>query len=436
MSIITLNGIKITPTPFINITMSSEFKEDGTIKKTTRNIELKGKIIAYDPIVGKPGIGYDRGSVEFGTYPNDTDAASDANYPSKIITKMAALEALVTQKIDKYYIEAAGVSIPTISSDGTTDITLKSKSFQLEANSLICDYTIVFEQVIKDSEEINESWSLQPSDEYDRFVKVDRTRSIQLKNKTVGGVEKKGWELGIIALTPTSSSTGAATYISGIPSGKEYGKTTNYSVNTEKNTVECTESWTISDLPYTVELTTTTKKSSESFYNSASMQGTITGYGKNKYTEANTYYQTIKKWVIGDTFSIANAGLTNARVKSVSEGINKTSGVITFSVDVSEGIEEDGERYKSISYTDTPPTDLYATIQAVGKPEGPIIQKIKGKKNGVKTVTVEVLYSDGSNKPPDVAKYAPTGTNFVEKDDSTFDYNTRKVTRSVVWNYK
>ena len=429
MAIVTLNGIEITPTPFINITMSSEFKEDGTVKKTVKNIELKGKIIAYDPIIGKPGIGFGRGSV-------DADAASDAGYPSKTITKMAALEALVTQKIDNYYIEAAGVSIPTISSNGTTDITLKSKSFQLEANSLICDYTIVFEQVIKDSEEINESWSLQPSDEYDRFVKVDRTRSIQLKNKTVGGVEKKGWELGIIALTPTSSSTGAATYISGIPSGNEYGKTTNYSVNTEKNTVECTESWTISDLPYTVELTTTTKKSSESFYNSASMQGTITGYGKNKYAEANTYYQSIKKWVIGDTFSIANAGLTNARVKSVSEGINKTSGVITFSVDVSEGIEEDGERYKSISYTDTPPTDLYATIQAVGKPEGPIIQKIKGKKNGVKTVTVEVLYSDGSNKPPDVAKYAPTGTNFVEKDDSTFDYNTRKVTRSVVWNYK
>ena len=294
----------------------------------------------------------------------------------------------------------------------------------------------MFEQVIKDSEEINESWSLQPSDEYDRFVKVDRTRSIQLKNKTVGGVEKKGWELGIIALTPTLSSTDAATYMSGIPTGKEYGKTTNYSVNTEKNTVECTESWTISDLPYTVELTTTTKKSSESFYNSASMQGTITGYGKNKYTEANTYYQSIKKWVIGNTFSIANAGLTNARVKSISEGINKTSGVITFSVDVSEGIEEDGERYKSISYTDTPPTDLYATIPAVGKPEGPIIQKINGKKNGVKTVTVEVLYNDGSNKPPDVADYAPTGTSFVEKDDSTFDYNTRKVTRSVVWNYK
>ena len=429
MALVKLNNVEITPTPFINITMSSEFKEDGTVKKTVRNIELKGKIIAYDPVIGKPGIGFQRGSV-------DTDAASDANYPSKIITKMAALEALVTQKIDKFYIEAAGVLIPTISSDGTTDISLKSKSFQLEANSLICDYTIVFEQVIKDSEEINESWSLQPSDEYDRFVKVDRTRSIQLKNKTVGGVEKKGWELGIIALTPTSSSTGAATYISGIPSGNEYGKTTNYSVNTEKNTVECSESWTISNLPYTVELTTTTKKSSESFYNSASMQGTITGYGKNKYTEANTYYQSIKKWVIGNTFSIANAGLTNARVKSISEGINKTSGVITFSVDVSEGIEEDGERYKSISYTDTPPTDLYATIPAVGKPEGPIIQKIKGKKNGVKTVTVEVLYSDGSNKPPDVADYAPTGTSFVEKDDSTFDYNTRKVTRSVVWNYK
>ena len=429
MALVKLNNVEITPTPFINITMSSEFKEDGTVKKTVRNIELKGKIIAYDPVIGKPGIGFQRGSV-------DTDAASDANYPSKIITKMAALEALVTQKIDKFYIEAAGVLIPTISSDGTTDISLKSKSFQLEANSLICDYTIVFEQVIKDSEEINESWSLQPSDEYDRFVKVDRTRSIQLKNKTVGGVEKKGWELGIIALTPTLSSTDAATYMSGIPTGKEYGKTTNYSVNTEKNTVECTESWTISDLPYTVELTTTTKKSSESFYNSASMQGTITGYGKNKYTEANTYYQSIKKWVIGNTFSIANAGLTNARVKSISEGINKTSGVITFSVDVSEGIEEDGERYKSISYTDTPPTDLYATIPAVGKPEGPIIQKINGKKNGVKTVTVEVLYNDGSNKPPDVADYAPTGTSFVEKDDSTFDYNTRKVTRSVVWNYK
>ncbi|NBQ17354.1 hypothetical protein EBU24_03490, partial [bacterium] len=293
-----------------------------------------------------------------------------------------------------------------------------------------CDYTISLEQIITDIVVPDENWSLDPADEYGRFVKINRTRSIQVKS-----TEDADYQLAMEKLKPSSSITDASQYLS-IPTGGVYNKTTNYSVNIYKNNVDCTESWVISKNPYLIEETTSTKESSDSIYKSASLQGTITGYESDtatKYDNALIKFNEIKKWKIGETYSI---GLISGKVRSISEGINKIAGTITYSVDISEGIEEVDERTKSITWTDTPPLINFASIVAIGKQEGPIIQKLTTKKNGVKTVNVEVIYVDGTLKTPDVDKYAPISTEmFVEKDDINFDYKTGKITRSVVWNY-
>jgi hypothetical protein len=420
---ITLGGTEIRPTPLISISQQSEFRDSGKLKTTTITVDLKGKILAVDPIAGE-------------SEPTGTAEQIDKAKLGLIIGKMATLEDLVIHKIDDINISTS-IGGPNLSGK----FKLKSKSFQLEQSSLICDYTISLEQIVFDNEDPDETWSLDPADEYGRFVKINRTRSIQVKSTSTGTPPiENNYKLAMDKIAPTTSiaNSDASTYLT-LPTEDSYNKTTSYSVNTYKNTVDCNESWILSKDPFVVEETYTEKDSFDSVYKSASLQGSITGYegnGKTKYDNASDKLKTIKDtspWEIGKSYTI---GTITGKVRSISEGTNKISGTINYSVEISEGIEETTERFKSVSWTDTPPIDVIVVIPAVGKELGPIIQKLPAKKNGVKTVNIEVLYNDGSKGPPDVSSYAPTATEiFVEKDDMTFDYRTKKVTRSVVWNY-
>ena len=408
-----LNGTEIRPTPLVTVTQKSEFRDNGEIKTVTRSVELKGKILAVDPVKNE--------SEPSGA--NDLEV--DKHKLALLRNKISDLEKLVEHKIDDIYISTT-TSGPHLSGK----FKLKSKNFNIEQSSHICDYTISLEQIITDIELPDESWTLDPADEYGRFVKINRTRSIQVKS-----TETKDYEIAMEKIVLSSLPSGASTYLP-LPAGSAYNKTTSYSVNTYKNSVDCTESWIISKEPYIIEETISIKETNDSVYKSASLQGTITGYegeGKTKYQNAQEKFNSVKTWSIGGTYSI---GSISGKVRSISHGTNKIAGTITYSVEISEGIETTGERTKSITWTDNPPINNFASIVAIGKSEGPIIQKLPSKKNGVKSVNVEVLYDKGENKVPDVDVYAPSSSEmFVEKDDITYDYKTGKVTRSVVWNY-
>lgn len=401
-----LNGLSLIPIPFVTIQVENEFKENGNIKKSSRIITLQGKILS------NPNLG-----------------ASESARLGIIQSQYSAIEAALTHKIGDIYITGS-VSIPGISGK----CKLKSKSFQVDAGNIYGEYTISLEQTINQPEEADETWSLDPADEYNRFVKVTRTRSLTLES-----TENATYQNAMSKVPGSSSvSDGAALLPSPIPisNGNAYNKTTSYSVNTEKNSVECTESWTISLEKAIVDDTFTVKESSETVHKSASRQISITGLegGSGKYANAESKYNSIKKdWKVGNKETI---GGVSGNIRTLSIGKNELAGTINVSMDISEGIEEEGQIFKSVEVTDNPPTDFYASIAAVGKPEGPILQKFGTKKQGTKTVSVNVIYSDGSYTIPDVGEYAPTeGAFFVDKDEVSYDERSGRVTRNVSWIY-
>ncbi|NBQ16899.1 hypothetical protein EBU24_01135 [bacterium] len=415
---ITLNGFELIPTPFISISQQSEYRENGEIKTITKQIDLKGKIIAVDPVQGEQE-------------PIGTNYEIDKHKLALIRDKIKSIELALTHDTDEININTS-INGPHLSGK----FKLKSKNFQINEASLVCDYTISLEQIVLDTQEPDETWSLDPADEYNRFVKINRSRSIQVKSAISGSPPiENDYKLAMDKIALTTSIADASKYFT-LPTENSYNKTTSYSVNVYKNTVDCNESWILSKDPFIIEQTYTTKESFDSAYKSASLQGNITGYegnGKTKYQNALDKFNLIKDWTIGQTYLI---GDISGKLRSVSIGTNKISGSITYSLEVLQGIEKENERFKSVTWTDNPPIDTFSVIPAIGKEVGPIIQKISSKKNGVKTVNIEVLYNDGSRTPPDVSSYAPIATEiFVEKDDMTFDYKTKKVTRSVVWNY-
>jgi len=408
---ITLNGTTIIPTPLVTAQTENEFKENGKVKKSVLIVTLKGKALSLvkDSITGIV-----------------TDQAKDNEVGRLGIINAAysAIEGLVVHSVNDLFVTGI-MSAPFLSGK----VKLKSKSYQADPSSVFADYTIVFEKVLFESQDVDESWSLDPADEYDRFVKVTRTRSITLKSS-----ETATYTLAIAALPVSSSFSDAGTYLPAT-TGSAYNKTTNYTVNTEKNSVECKESWTICGTSALVEETYSIKESADSIFKSFSKQISIKGLagagGGDKYANANDYFEELTVPEIGDAYD----GSTTDKIKSISVARNIVAGTITINMDASGGIEEAGEIYRTVDVTDNVPTEFYASIAAIGKSTGPILQRFGTKKQGSLSVNITVIYKDGSNGEPSVSEYKPVGNFFVDKDEKTYDERSGKVTRSVTWTY-
>jgi len=407
---ITLNGTTIIPTPLVTAQTENEFKENGKVKKSTLVVTLKGKALS----LAKDNDG------------NVVDLAQDNEVGRLGIINAAysAIEGLVVHSVNNLFVTGT-MSAPFLSGK----VKLKSKSYQADPSSVFADYTIVFEKVLFESQEVDENWSLDPADEYNRFVKVTRSRSITLNSS-----ETATYQLAIAKLPASSSVDDGASYLP-TTTGSAYNKTTNYTVNTEKNSVECTESWTICGTSALVEETYSIKESADSIFKSFSKQISIKGLagpgGGNKYANANAYLGTITIPEIGDGYD----GSTTDKIKSISVARNIISGTITINMDASGGIEEAGEIYRTVDVTDNVPTEFYASIAAIGKSDGPILQRFGTKKQGSLSVNITVIYKNGGNGEPSVAKYKPAGNSFVDKDEKTYDERSGKVTRSVTWTY-
>lgn len=407
---ITLNGTTIIPTPLVTAQTENEFKENGKVKKSTLVVTLKGKALS----LAKDNNG------------NVVDLAQDNEVGRLGIINAAysAIEGLVVHSVNNLFVTGT-MSAPFLSGK----VKLKSKSYQADPSSVFADYTIVFEKVLFESQDVDENWSLDPADEYNRFVKVTRSRSITLNSS-----ETATYQLAIEKLPASSSVDGAGAYLPAT-TGSPYNKTTSYTVNTEKNSVECTESWTICSTSALVEETYSIKESADSIFKTFSKQISIKGLagpgGGDKYANANAYFGTLTVPEIGGVYDVS----TTDKIKSISVARNIVSGTITINMDASGGIEEAGEIYRTVDVTDNVPTEFYASITAIGKTEGPILQRFGTKKQGSLSVNITVIYKNGGNGEPSVTKYKPAGNSFVDKDEKTYDERSGKVTRSVTWTY-
>ena len=409
-------NMALNPKPFVSVEIEKEFKENGKLKKTTRVVTVKGKIFAWDAKEDK-----------------GTPQPSEDQRLGIIHSKYLEAESQVNHLIGQIFAQINGLQAEHL----ITPAKLRSKSFDISAGNIYGEYTIVVERPINQPPEVDESWSLDPADEYDRYVKITRIRSITLETSNEG-VEANYKDA--MDLIPVSSLTNASFIPSSITisASNAYNKTTVYSVNTEKNSVECTESWLLSNERALVDDTYTIKEGSETVFKSASRQISIKGLegesGTSKYQNALAKLaQLLPNVEAGSSYGI---GGVNGNVRSISVGKNEIAGTANVSIEVSEGIEKSGELLRTVEVNDTGIIDFYASIPAVGKAEGPILQKLGTKKQGTKTVNLTVLYKGGVYKVPEVEEYAPTyGAVFVEKDDISYDERSGRITRNVTWTY-
>lgn len=413
-STIIIGGEEIRPTPLITVSQEVEYLDNGKLKKTVRVVELKGKILSQD--IGE-------------------DVPEENERLAIIQNKWNTIQSAVNQSIDSLFLDDSP-SAPLLN----TPCKLRSKNFQIEAGNIFADYTLSFEKTIVQNDYIDDKWSLDPSDEYNRFIKISRSRSIQFQDDE----SEAGYLKAIEKIPATSSVSDATNYfpstIVAISDSNTYNKTISYSVNKVRGSVECSETWTLSEEAAYVETTIALKESAESIYKTVTYQGTIYGLesaGVSKYTNALAKKDEIIEWTMDNGYSIEGFADVGSKIISMSEGRNPAAGTITFSVEVTQGIELPGERYRSVNVTDNLPAPLYASVAAVGKEDGPILQRMGTFKAGNKSVTIDVVYNNGSTTLPDTSEYQPVGALefFIEKDEHTIDVQAGKVSRTTSWMY-
>ena len=413
-SSITIGGVEIRPTPLISVSQEPEYYDNGKVKRTVLVIEIKGKILSQD---------------------SGEDPPKDEDRFGIIQTKWNAIQSGVQQAIGEIFLGSVP-SAPILEAP----CKLRSKTFDISAGNIFADYTISLEKTIIQNNYVDDKWSLDPADEYNRFVKVSRSRSIQYQDTEA----QDGYEKAIAKITPTSSISEASAYlpntIIAISDSNLYNKTVSYSVNKVRGSVECTESWTLCKDPYLIEETYSFKEGTDSINPTISYQGTITGFkseSSSKYQNALIGRDKVIKWNMNNGFSVPGFEQYGSKIISMSESKNSAAGTINFSVEVVKGLEKPNERYRSVNITDNRPTPIYANIQAVGKTDGPILQNIGTYKAGNKSVTIEVVYNDGGVTLPDTSEYVPTNASefFVDKDESSIDIKVGRVSRTTSWIY-
>ena len=400
------------PLPFISSEISHEFKESGKVKKTIQSVTVKGKLVVCNPPGAEP---------------------DDITRLEILMSEYVKMENMIVHSIDELF--AIG-SLNQSQNFISGSFKLRSKSFQADAGNYAANYSVTIEKIIQDDPEVDDSWSLEPSDEYDRFVKVTRTRSVTYIPKDNNPDEDPLDEA--MKLVPSSSSVSEGSILPSpisISDSTAFNKTTVYSVNTEKNYVQCTESWTICNENALVEETYSIKETADTIFKSANKQINIRGLegaSGSKYANAlSKLNELLPNVEAGDKYSIAGI---SANVRNLSVSKNEIAGTVSISIDTSEGIEKDGELLRTVDINDSPPIDHFAMIQAVGKPEGPILQQFGTTKQGTKTVNLTVLYKNGAYKVPEVEEYGPNG-GFVDKDEISYDERSGRITRNVTWIY-
>lgn len=221
-------------------------------------------------------------------------------------------------------------------------------------------------------------------------------------------------------------------------------------------------------IPALEEFTVNIRDNSESTLKTASVEGTITGLRRSSIAAFETpqaYYQYAKqKW---DNVAANNHSVIRQRIMAilgseymaskpvqVTAGHNKTSGVITYSVEFNNryfpAVFADA-KFVEISSTDNGGTPLFAAIDVLGRPLGPVFQDLGSTTKKVRDITLEVVLGTNSSglpqRPsrstafaaiaqmgliPDTAQFPRL---FVEKVTEQFSYSTGRYTLNVTYAY-
>lgn len=429
---VSYNGISLRPVQSLNITQSSDFLENGRLKKYIFSISINGKIV-----------------------PNQ-DQSNDAKHEeikSSVQGLINAFKNVETPSNTFLDIQGGNGSAPIkcaprVKSLQIQDgpwVTSADYSIQLEADEIFIGGTkIPSEDLNNILMEKDENWSINYSDEDVRFI----TANYSVSGKAKDTLSKKGWEIAkeyvdakiqaINNAVPAEIDNATGRTTSGKPL---VNKKTRYNVSTFSGEASAEIEFTfhnkLSDPIQgdyaTHDQTVTVNQSRESFLISRNIEGNIVGLlnsqageltGAQRFTHADALWQTVKSSIESAN---ANKGLINKNITQ-----DKIKGTINYTYEYIDRQNIFGGKSENISATETYSSDVVIVNETINNAgDGPIFQNISTKKPKTKTITIDVISS--SQIVPDTSLYKPDPNAILESDSVQYAPAVGKVSRTTSW---
>lgn len=459
------DGKKIIPAPFISINKEVRRSEDGTPRRIDYTITARGKLVAY---MGSPN-----SNGEFWTasgYPPDENIVADSRLKA-ILAKQGALSNLFCEDNKLFEVQPYDGSAPI-----KAIVKVRSITFD-EGNWFdTCGYTIQLD-VIKmwyGSEEAcsggtagttpaEESWTVEQADERGKTYRIQHTVSASAKANydETGALVAPAWKVArdiVLSTSPNFLGLDAEIYsspnaavLTGM-TGHNYVRGQQIDEANGKYTV--TESWLMYDKTTTggvacLEEYTVNIRLAEDGKTRVSIEGNLTGLE----TRDNTNYSLVTtrwanaeaRWALLEpqliTIASTNAGITlNPEPLSKSLGKNPINGTISFSREYdNRPIVYPGALSAVVQVSQSRPTNVFASLVVLGKPDGPVLQDIGTVTAKRKTVSIEIVMPSATITTPAVlpdvdsivAAYDPGG--FRERDEENWSDQTGRYSRNVAW---
>lgn len=446
------NSHKVIPAPLVSIQKKIERFESGQRKRSYFSIVVEGTISVAKGSPNEDGVLWDVSG-----YPADTATLTDDNRLAIMREKQGALIALFDEDGKWFEIQPYDGSAPIKFQPRVGEI-----SFEKGIWYDLCKYSIPMEadviffgdrEVTGIFQEVEESWSIEATDEKQRAYKVTHQISAARRNKydDTGELESYGWEL---AKTDVVAAMGYNYDFNHSFSGTQYNHVYTENLDVSGGKYSIIETWFVYDGGvYFEDYNSSTKYSKQEGIYSVSMEGTITGLSTtsegfgDRWTNAQAGWTAVQSLLLSRAQDISGITL-NALPMSYSIGRNPKTGVITYSYEYSNraGTTIDGALWEQFTLTNTFATPVIAQHVCVARAIGPVLQEIGTQTVKRRTLSIEVQLAPATGTPPtyssqpDVATVisdnTPTGAvqgPYLDKNEESFIKQTGKYSRIVSW---
>lgn len=430
---VSYGGLSLNPVENLSINQTSDFAENGRLKRYLFSISVSGKIIADRnlSINAKHNQIKAKAQAILAAFKNvdstsntffDIQSNSGSSPPIKFIPRVRSV------KIEEgIWVEYANYSL------------------ELEADEIFIGSTkIPVENLSEHILEKDDNWSINYSDEDTKFITVNHTIFAKAKDT----ISKKGWQISKNFVTqqlnlfgnfiPSDIDSATGEYINTKPL---VNKKIKYDVSILEGSasaeVELTFHRPLSNPSQSNlashEQTVTINETRETLIATKTIEGTITGLlnisnnestGLHRYNNASYLWNFIKNQIEIDNsgYSLSNKNLTFDKIK----------GIINYTYEYGLVSKNPNVKSENITITDGEGVNVVVVHDAINlNGDGPIFQNLNTKK--VKTRTVNIDIVSPTYIIPETSIYIPSVNAILESDSIQHSPNTGKISRTTSW---
>lgn len=432
MSIVSYNGSRLIPAPYVNISKSYTTSADGKMIGSIWNIVVKGSMLTYKGSPDENNVFYTGSNYppDGRTTPDYSVTFDENEHLGHVLRKQEAIRRLFATEGKSFEVQSFDGSAPMKCNPRIKSITFPEGNWfnrfeyeiQLESDIITVngiplgedsnpDGTNIFVNYISSLED---NWQIETQEEPEsnlipRTYRV--THSVSATGKRFydenGILVKEAWEQAKNAVLPRLGLDLNFLTLSGIRDIPIYFSGYNYlrseNINETNGVYSINETWLMSSGYALENFTIDIRKGVDNAFTRVGVQGTIRGLeirdsGMNliqsKFDSASGKFNEVRSYILDRAKAYSNLNRLHYIPISNTYTFNPFEGTVQYSYEYDDrpsGLIQNAI-FENISVQNGWGVDVFAAIPVLGRARGPVLQSINTKRECIRSLNIEVTF--------------------------------------------